>query len=395
MVDKKEISRTSKDEEKIRLSRIKWEKILSRRLAGFAEVIDDGDVFERYFGEKYLEKMSDKSKLLSHQILKLLALYAVVIVALLVSQNVAKADIEFFGVKFNDFSYYKELLLFFASVLLLFLTVLSVYQNYVDGLIKECLKKFVPDEDARSFYSHLYVDEYFDGFNLGDSKNAPFLFHHFTAVVMIMFLLMLLFLILTLLSVSFFIQIFVVYDVVIKPASVWYVNYFVVVFSVVSILSFWLVLILSLPMPWVDLGYYSEMDKIKQSDPEKYREIMLRSAKDKTKRKDLISGFVSVFIYILVFSSVAFIWHIHALDDINLFLGKAVPGVFFVLIITWLFIDLVEGVGYKWFFKKYPEGADGRLRAFDTLKKVYSIIRIMIPFLLSLKYAFDVLLYVQ
>lgn len=395
MVDKGDITRVPKDEEVIKLSRIRWEKVLSRRLAGFAEVISDGDTFERYFGERYLEKMSDKSKLLSHQILKLLALYAIVIVALLVSQNVAKADIEFFGVKFNDFSYYKELLLFFASVLLLFLSVLLVYQEYLDGLIKECLKKFVPDDDARGFYSHLYIDNYWDGFNFGNSKKTSFLFHRVTLVVMLMFFLMLLFLLLTLLAVSFFVQIFIVYDVVIKPASVWYVNYFVVAFSAVSILFFWFILILSYPMPWVDLGYYSEMDRIKEIDPERYRKIMLMNAKDKAKRRDLISGFVSVFIYIAVFSAVAFIWYIHAFDDINLFLMKAVPGVFFVLFVSWLLIDFIEGKGYRWFFKKYPEEADDRLRAFDTLKRVYSLIRIIIPFLLSLRYAFNALPYIQ
>ena len=132
------------EEEIIKLRKIKWKTGLSKKIDEFSEIISDDEVFKKYFGEKYVEKLVNKSKELWKNILKLSVIYTILMISLFSSQNISGTEFEIFGFGFKNIGKMKEFLLFFAAITTIASAILVAYQKYIDALIKECLKKIVP-----------------------------------------------------------------------------------------------------------------------------------------------------------------------------------------------------------------------------------------------------------
>ena len=121
-----------------------------------------------------------------------------------------------------------------------------------------CLAKLISDSEIRRFYSYKYVDDYSEGIlnkrtvELGNWHGATIFIMGVLAIALLLFFV-------TLVVGSFFVQISVIYDVATNPASSKYVNLFVVTFAITSIITSWLIFILQLPMPEVDLSNYSKL----------------------------------------------------------------------------------------------------------------------------------------
>jgi len=378
------------DEEILKLRPIKWQTNLSKQIDKFSAIISDDKVFEKYFGEKYVEKLASKSKELTRTNIKLGVAYLILMLSLFASQNINDSGFELFGYGFKNIGHYKELLLLLASTITPITAVLSAYQKYIAALIKECLKKLSPDASIRQFYSYTYVDDYSDGIT---SKNIGTftIWHGFTKFMSAALVLTLIFLFLTFIAGSFFIQINVIYDVATKPDSPSYINLFVITFAIASILFSWLVSFIQLPMPEVDINFYSKLSNIKDANPNRYQEVMKIMAKENAKKSELSTIVLTVFIYIATFAGIAMYWFPSSLNNLSNFLGKAVPGAFVAMFVANEIIKDISMKWWKWFFRKYSDESEYRTRIFNRTGKILLLIKLLIPFFISAGYSFYVL----
>lgn len=375
---------TDKDEiEKLR--QVRWKTHLSKRLEEFSEVISDDEVFEKYFGESYVEKLTSKSKDITKSVIKLGVIYTVLMLSLFASHNVTQSEFEVFGYGFKNLGDYKELLLFLAVSISPITAVMMGYQKYIDALVNECLKKLSPDKRVRKFYSYNFVDGYFDG--LSSRNTDPSTYRHGVAVFIMGLLgFLLLFLLITLVAGSFFIQISVIYDVATKPALSQYINLFVLVYAIASILFSWLVSIIQLPMPEIDLTNYSRLSEIKKEDPGRHRELMQKFAARDSKKEAFAIIVVSAIIYMSLFTVISVYWFSSAIDDLSFFIGKGMPGAFIVLFFSNEIIGFVRKRVLAWFFRNYPDSEPNRLQVFGRVQKFLLLNKMVVPAILSVAY---------
>ena len=185
-----------------------------------------------------------------------------------------------------------------------------------------------------------------------------------------------------------FIQISVIYDVIIKPSSPQYVNLFVIVFAIASILFSWVVDILQLPLPEVDISNYDRLSEIKENDPEKYKEIIKNSVKENSKKETFSRIFISVLVYIVTYTGVAIYWFPGVLERLVDFLGNAMAGAFLVMFFSNEVVGFFNKRIWIWFFRSYPSETDERTSKFIKLKKVFLFLKIIVPLVMSTVYVF-------
>ncbi len=380
------MKKTDDQDDLIKLRQIRWKTNLSRQINEFSEMIKDDATFEKYFGEKYVEKLTNKSKAITRTNMKLGFVYFALMLSLFASQNQNQSEFVVFGYGFKNLVYYKEFLLFLAAVISPASAILSAYQKYLTALTKECLNKIAPNEKIRQFYSHLYLDEYFDGL-IGKNSEATTRRHGFAVLLMVFFGITMFFLLLTLLAGSFFIQISVIYDVATKPASAHYLNLFVVIFAIASILLSWLVTLMQFPMLEVDLSNYSKLFELEKKDPGKYQDTMQKLSRENSKKDALSTIMLSVIVYVAVFAGIAIYWFSGSLNNISHFLGKAMPGAFFVMFFSKELVSFLRKRCMAWFFQKYPDKSEHRLLIFNRLGRILFLTKIVIPLCLTAGYA--------
>lgn len=374
-------------EEITKLREIRWKTHLSQRVQEFADVISDDDVFEKYFGEPYVEKLTSKSKDITRLVFKLGVIYTALMLSLFASHNVSESEFEVFGYGFKNLGAYKELLLFLAVSISPVTAVLLAYQKYINALATECLRKLAPDASTRKFFSYRFIDDYFDGL-ISQNTGSSTYWHGSVTLLTAVFGLILLFLLITLVAGSFFIQISVIYDVATKPSLSQYVNLFVLVYATASILFSWLISIMQFPMPEVDLGNYSRLSEIEKNEPDRYKELMRKFAAESSK-KEAISIIISSFvIYMSIFTVVVFYWHPSSLDNLTFILGKGMPGAFIVLFFSNELMGFIRKRVLAWFFRNHPEDDPNRLGVFGKVQKLLLLNRIIVPATMSIGYAF-------
>lgn len=375
------------DSEIIRLRQIRWKSPLSRKIEEFSKLISDNEVFDKYFGESYTNELATKSKAITQLVLKLGLIYSILMLSLYASQNINGSEFEIFGYGFKNLGNYKELLLLLAAVISPISAVCSAYQKYLNALVSECLKKLSPDAKTRKYYSLKFLDEYFEWLPSRPTETS-ISWHSFTLLLMISLLIILTLLFFTLLAGSFFIQINVIYDIAINPSSSKYVNIFVLSVSISAILLSWLIAIVQLPMPEVDISNSLRLEEIKETDPIKYQAIMGRMVGESIKREAASILIISSLIYMSVFTFLSIFFFSEILNNLTVFLSKAMPGVFFVLFFLSEIIKFVRKQILNWFFKKYPDESLYRLKVFGNVTKILILIRVIFPLVLSLSYAF-------
>ncbi|MDF1587999.1 MAG: hypothetical protein P1P93_02415 [Gammaproteobacteria bacterium] len=374
-------------EEITKLREIRWKTHLSQRVQDFAKVISDDDVFEKYFGQPYVEKLTSKSKDITKLVFKLGVIYTALMLSLFASHNVSESEFEVFGYGFKNLGSYKELLLFLAVSISPISAILLAYQKYINALVTECLKKLAPDESTRKFYSFTFTDDYFDGL-ISRNSGASTYWHGSVKLLTVVFGFTLLFLLITLIAGSFFIQISVIYDVATKPSLSQYVNLFVLVYAITSILFSWLISILQFPMPEVDLRNYSRLSELENNDPDKYKELMRKFSAESSKKEAISTIITSFVIYMSIFTAIVFYWHPSSLDDLTFILGKGMSGAFIVLFFSNELMGFIRKRVLAWFFRNYSEGVPNRLVMFGKVQKFLLFIRMIVPAVMSIGYAF-------
>ena len=95
----------------------------------------------------------------------------------------------------------------------------------------------------------------------------------------------------------------------------------------------------------------------------------------------------SALAYLITFSGFSFIWFGLTLQDISVFLPKAVTGAMFVMFFSNEVLGLVRKISYRRFFKNYPDESDSRTKAFSKLQKFLSFMKILSPILLTIIYS--------
>ena len=378
------------DDEITNLRRVKWNTHLSKQMDEFSEVISNDDIFEQYFGEKYVEKLSSKSRGITKTVVKLSAIYTALILSLFAFHNTSQSEFVVFGYGFKNLGEYKELLLFFAASISPVTAIMTAYQKYINALVNECLKKLCPDARVRKFYSYNFIDEYSDGLVSKWAHSSTY-WHGFAVFLRALLGFTLLFLLITLVAASFFLQISVIYDVATKPASSHYINLFVIVYAITSILFSWLVSVIQFPMPEIDLSFHTKLSELEKEDPDRYSELMHELASENSKKEAISLIVSSAAIYISLFTGIAIYWFSSPIGDLVFFLGKAMPGAFLVLFLSTEIMGFVRKRLFVWFFRKYPKDEPNRLQVFGKVQKILLLNKIIVPALLSVAYTFYVL----
>lgn len=370
----------------MKLRQIIWQTTLSKKVAEFAIILNDNDIFKKYFDEKYVEKLTEKSKNITRSVIKLGIIYTILMLSLFASQNIGDSEFELFGYGFKNLSNYKEFLLLVASIISPISAVLYAYKKYIDALIQECLKKLAPDGKIRKFYTHMIIDDYFEGFFDKEyhETRRP---HGFRVFVMLIFVFITILLFLSLIVGSFFIQINVIFDVIENPSTSYYINFFVISISVMSILFSWLISIMQLPMPEVDISNYSKLIEIEATDPEKYQDIMRKMAKDNTRKNEISTLILSVIVYIITYTAISIYFFPDSMANLSVFLGTAMTGFFITIIFSMGVVKFGSRTVWAWFFKKY-KNRNQQLKFFGRLTNFLLFVKIFLPCLITIIYSY-------
>jgi hypothetical protein len=364
------------------LKRTKWRTAITSRVERFSQLLDNKSIASKYFGEKYVEALSSKIDRLGRTLLFLAIGYLVLMLSLFAAQDASKNEFEFFGYGFKNLAYHKEILLLLAASLSPISATLSGYQRYLVALRTECLKRLAPFADVRDFYSHTLLDNYFDAFAKSyDYKNSR---PHFLSMSLAFVLVgIMIVVILTLVAGSFLLQLNVIYDVATNPSTSRLVNFFIVGYALAAILLSWLISIMQLPMPEVDVSNYGRLSELQASDPEKYKETMARIARESNRTEDSWSLALGFVVSILTVAVISFFLASSVNRDVERYLSQGVGAIFLALLIAKPAADSVKRLTFNWFFDRYSNETSERLNAYRFVRRALLTARVAIPALIS------------
>lgn len=375
------------DEDLLRTyERTTWRTAVSQRVEQFSAVIADQEIFERFFGEKYVQDLSVKIDRQLRMIFILSIAYTGLMISLYLSQDTRKTEFEIFGYGFKNLGYYKEFLLLLAAGIAPASGALSAYRRYLAALRLECLKRLAPEPRVREYFSYIHVDNYFDPLvkpaTGGKSKQ-----HGLTLFIFTMFLVVLFTLLLALMIGSFILQLNVIYDVAVNPASPKFVNVFIVIFALLSIGLSWLIGFMQLPLPEIDMSFYRKLEEIKSVDEERHKELLRRMARISARRERLKSGFISALVFVVSYLMVAIFWRPEALQVLGTFVLQGMAGALLTTVLASGITEWAKTRLYRRFFKDPRSHSEDRLPAFVRLGKLVGVIRVVAPIALSLSFA--------
>lgn len=367
------------------LNRIVWRTAISGRLERFAALLNDPEA-QRHFDDVFVAKLSTKIERLFRLILVLGAIYTILMLSLFAAQDPSKAEFQILGYSFKNLGYYKEFLLFAAALLSPVSSGITAYHRYLSELRKVALKKIFPNPQVLEFAAHIYKDEYADP--LIKDRQAPHLRPHgFTVFLVAAFGIVFLIVLVALLTSSFILQIAVIYDVANHPSSSPFINRFIVAFSLGAIALSWLIGLLQLPLPEVDLGAYDKLRELRESDQQKYQETMKRLAADSAKRERVWAIGSAVAIFVFTYSAIAVL--LPSQKDLALWslLFKSFPGIVFAVFVAATVASRIKNAIYSSYFRNYPDGSDPVFKSFSRATKIIGFTRLGLTFIASIAYS--------
>lgn len=371
------------------LNRIVWRTAISGRLERFAALLNDPEA-QRYFDEDFVAKLSAKIERLFRLILVLGAVYTVLMLSLFAAQDPNMAEFQILGYSFKNLGYYKEFLLFAAALVSPISSGISAYHRYLSELRKVALKKLFPNPHVLEFAAHIYTDGYADPL-IKDRQIAHLRPHGFTVFLVAAFGIVFLAVLVALLASSFILQIAVIYDVANNPSSSPFINRFIVAFSLGAIALSWLVGLLQLPLPEVDLGAYTKLRELRESDQQKYQETMKRLAADSAKRERAWAIGSAVAIFVFTYSGMAVLLPLEQHQVLWSLLFKSFPGIVFAVIVATSIASRIKSAIYRSYFRNYPEGSDPEFKSFSRATKIVGFTRLGLTFIASVAYSFWVM----
>lgn len=364
------------------LKQTRWRTTISSRIERFSELLDNKTIASRYFGEKYVEALTNKINQTARTLLVLAIAYSILMLSLFAAQDSKKSEFEFFGYGFKNLGYHKEILLLLAASLSPISATLSGYQRYLVALRTECLKKIAPLSDVRDFYSNALVDNYFDALvkRYDYRTSSP---HLATTTLTFLLVSIMILVVLTLLAGSFLLQLTVIYDVAINPSTSRFVNVIVVGYTLAAIFLAWTISLMQLPLPETDLTNYRRLTELQSSNPEKYKATMEAIASESSRREDAWSISIGFMASIATVAVLSFIIIGQSHNEVDRHLSQGLVAVFVSLLVAKPVADAIKRIAMRWFFRIYPDGAENRLRAFGTVKKILLAARVAAPALIA------------
>ena len=371
------------------LKRIVWRSALSSRVERFAAILDDPEA-KKHFDEEFVAQLSTKIDRLFRTLLIISVLYSILMLSLLAAQEPSKSEFQILGYSFKNLAYFKEFLLFAAVSLSPISAAISAYHRYLSELRTKALGVLFPNPDVREFAKHIYTDGYADPL-LKDHRAPHVIPHGVTAFLLVMFGVVLIGLLVALIVASFILQVAVVHDVATKPSSSPYINLFVVAYSLSAIALSWLIGILRLPLPEVNVDAYTRLSVLRENDEAKYKETMARLAADSARRERAWSVGTSVAIFFLVYSAAVVIFFPDSLQRVGPLLTRSILGTALAFFVATSVTSRIKRAIYRRYFRKYPEGSDEKLKAFARATKLVSIARLALTTVVSIGYSVAVL----
>jgi hypothetical protein len=366
------------------LRRTTWRTAISGRVETFAATIADQTVFDKFFGVRYVEKLTDNINRIGKTELVVGLVFVVLMASLFVAQDSKNTEFQFLGYSFKNIAQHKEILLLVAAVLSPIAAVLSAYRRYLVEIRSECLKKIVPDPTVRSFYQQLYVRDYFDAIIRDRGRTAPRGLTVFLSVALAVFLVVLG---IALLVASFSLQVTVFYDVATRPASSKIVNLFIISVSLAAILLSWVISLMQLPLPEINAAYYRKLDELKTTDPAKYDQAMRVALADSERKGRMLYFVGSLMAFMLVYAGTAVFYYPNKLDALGSFIVRALFGSLIVVLGANAATSKVRKLCYRWLFRRYPGESDERLRKFMQIGRATTILRAVAVMLMSVVYS--------
>ena len=383
-----EVSKSDSDEI-TKFEQLRWKKLVSQRVARFAELIEDDEVFQKHFGEPYVEELADKCRFLFRTAIKLALVYVALLLSLFTYYNVSQADIEVLGYAIRNIGEYKELILVIAVTLWPITGLMLAYHSYLQALAQECLKKLVPDEDVRVFYAHKFFDHALDWIGPGPKEEQAYA-HWFTLIVLLLLLLGVGFLVICFSVGSFYIQVTVIYDVWTNPGENNLINVAVLVYSIAAILISWLIIMAQWPLPEVDFGNYAKLERLKEEDPDTHQEVFQRIAANLAKREAFGLLISYTLVFVMLNTAIVLFWFPEVISDLSVFIGQAIPGAMLVVFFGNEIVGFIRKRTLASFLSKYPAESDERMTAFRKVQKRLWWNRILVPAVLTITHAFIV-----
>ena len=367
------------------LKRIVWRTAASGRLERFAALLNDPET-QKYFGDEFVRRLSAKIDRHSRTILVMAAIYAILMLSLLAAQDTNKTEFQILGYSFKNLGYYKEFLLFTAASISPISAAVSAYHRYLSTLRTTALNTMFQNADVREFATHIYSDEFFDPL-LKDhraSLNRP---HGFASFLVATFGMALLSIFVALIAASFILQATVIYDVATNPSSSRFINLFIVIFSICAISLSWLIGILQLPLPEVDLSTNTKLSALRERDKAKYNETMLRLAAESAKRERTWSIGSSIGFFVVAYSVCAVLQVPDADQRLGQLFARAIPGAVVAVFVATFIATRIKRSLYRSYFRTYPEGSDIELKAFARFTTAVSVARLALPAVASTLYS--------
>lgn len=367
------------------LNRIVWRTAISGRLERFASVLNDPEA-QKYFDESFVARLSTKIERLFRLILVLGAIYAALMLSLFAAQDPNKSEFQILGYSFKNLGYYKEFLLFAAALLSPISSGISAYHRYLSELRKIALKKLFPNPHVLEFAAHIYTDGYADPL-IKDRQTAHLKPHGSTVFLVAAFGVVFLAILIALLASSFILQIAVIHDVANNPSSSPFINRFIVAFSLGAIALSWLIALLQLPLPEVDLGGYIKLNELRERDQQKYQETVKRlsAASEKRERAWAIGSAVAIFVF--TYSAMVGLLASEQHQVLWLLMFKSLPGIVFAVIVATSIAARIKRSIYRSYFRNYPEGSDPDFKSFSRATKIVSFSRLGLTFIASIAYS--------
>jgi hypothetical protein len=367
------------------LRRIVWRTAIAGRLERFAAVLDD-PAKQRHFAEPFLDRLSAKLDRLFRLQVILAAVYLVLMLSLYAAQDPKKTEFQILGYSFKNLGYYKELLLFVAALLTPTSSVVAAYHRYLGEIRKVALQKLIPEKDVRDFSAHVYFDNFLDP--LLSERTVPHRKPHgVTMLLVAVFGMTLMTLALAIVAASFVLQISVIYDVATNPSSTQFINHFIVAFSLGAIALSWMIGVLQLPLPEVDIEASMRLSKLQKQDPSKYQETMKRIAVESARRERTWFLSSGVLVFASIYSIVAALIPVPPGADLWKLFLVSVPGLALIIFLSTTVAGGIKGFFYSVYFRRYPEGTDRELKKFTWTTRLIGACRVSLLAAASLGYS--------
>ena len=358
-------------------SGVKWRTLLKCSIDRFKEDVCDDEQMLEHFDDTYLEKITakyDRNMALTY---KLSTVHYFLSFMLFLS--LGKSNVEFEILWLSAVNIYENRA--FVIITISFLTcltgLLTIHTNYIKLFSSTLIERKYPAKIAR-YIRYKYFDEYFDFMSKAGANSSR---HPISKSVVFLFAFVLIIILLAVLSLSVFMKIAIIVDLLQNPLKNTDVHLIAVSTIVISFLFQFSLLALQLPLPEFDLSSFEKLDKLKDEDEEQYNLVLRRLNEKRLKKENRTAMVISVTVFTLIvlFKLYDFESHMLVYEGLRYYL---IP--IFLIVSTFISMRLVKlfnSLNGKYLFTNANSSSDVSPETCNNYKRNVILIAFGIPFL--------------